>query len=78
MNLSELISKSEKRLQSYKEALKEMSVDRDTYPPSDELVIWMKNFAREEKNAEQKWLKFLVDQKTSENEGVNPNYKIVI
>lgn len=55
-----------------------MSIDRDTYPPLDELVIWLKEFIREEKNSEQRWLKMLVEEKTAENEGLNPNYKIVL
>lgn len=78
MTLAELITNSEKRLLSHKLTLKEMSIDRDTYPPLDELVIWLKEFIREEKNSEQRWLKMLVEEKTAENEGLNPNYKIVL
>ena len=74
MELKTLIKNTEDRVTSYKELIEMVSCDKLTFNPNDELVIWYKQHLREEKNSNQIWLKKLVEEKTHENQGLNPPY----
>jgi len=63
--MKELIKNSELRLVSYKKLLAEFA---RTAPD------WYKELLRENKNNEQVYLKKLVEEKTYENEGLNPPF----
>lgn len=74
MELKELIKNTEERVASYKKMLEDVSRDKINFPPTDEFVEWYKSFLREFKNLEQSLLKDLVEEKTNENQGLNPPF----
>jgi len=73
-SLSGIIRSYEDMVASYKELLKESSMDKVNYPPDNELVIWYKANLREEKARCQSILKDLVKEKEYENQGLNPPF----
>jgi len=72
--LSKIIRSFEDMVSSYKELLKESSMDKEHYPPENELVIWYKSSLREGKAECQSILKDLVKEKEYENQGLNPPF----
>lgn len=64
--MKEIIKNCENRLVSYKQLLSEFA--RLDVPD------WYKELLRENKNNEQVYLKKLVEERTYENEGLNPPY----
>ena len=70
--MKRLIKNAEDRITSYKNLLEDVHKDSINFPKSDEFSIWYKQILRENKNYEQVWLKKLVDEKTYENESLNP------
>ena len=73
-SLTKLISNTEERTMCYKQLLEEVGRDKEHFPPTDEFVIWFKSHLREEKSRNQSLLKELIEEKTYENEGLNPPY----
>ena len=73
-SLSGLIRSYEDIVASYKELLKDASMDKEHYPPENELIIWYKTILREEKANCQSILKDLVKEKEYENQGLNPPF----
>jgi len=73
-SLSGLIRSYEDRVASYKELLKEASMDKEHFPPDSDIVIWYKAILREGKAENQSILKDLVKEKEYENQGLNPPY----
>ena len=69
-----LIKNSEERLISYKQLLGDVGRNRDIFPPDDGVVIWYKELLHWAKNDEEKWLKKLIEERTLENQGLNPFY----
>lgn len=74
MELKELIKNSEERVASYKVLLEQVGKDKVNFPATDELVEWYKSILRDNKNSEQVRLKLLTEEKTYENQGLNPPY----
>ena len=74
MELKELIKNSEERVLSLKKMLEDVGRDKTNFPPTDEFIEWYKTFLRETKNFEQIRLKDLVEEKTNENQGLNPPF----
>tara|TARA_R110000803_G_scaffold44486_3_gene94140 strand:+ start:6121 stop:6360 length:240 start_codon:yes stop_codon:yes gene_type:complete len=74
VELKTLISNSEQRIVSYKTILGEVHSDKVGFPPDHEFVIEYKASLREAKNQEQVYLKELVEERTNENEGLNPPF----
>ncbi len=72
MELKTLIKNAERRLYDIKKMLEEIHKDKTSFPPQDELVVWFKTHLRDVKNSEQTRLKDLVEERTNENEGLNP------
>ncbi len=72
MELKELIKNSEERVASYKILLEQVGKDKVNFPPTDEFVEWYKSVLRDNKNLEQVRLKILTEEKTYENQGLNP------
>lgn len=73
-NLKQIIKNTEERLISYKKLLEESNRDKKSFPINDELVEWYKSLLREYKNLDQNFLKKLIEEKTYENEGLNPPF----
>jgi hypothetical protein len=71
MELKILIKSSEDRYVSYKKILEEM------YKISG-IPEWFREILRDGKNVEQGWLKKLVEEKSFENDGLNPPFCYVI
>jgi hypothetical protein len=74
MELKVLIRNSEERVKSYKTLLEQVNRDKNSFPPGNEFVIWYKSILRENKNREEKWLKDLIDERTFENQKLNPPF----
>jgi len=74
LELKTLIKNSEERVVDYKKMLEEVHKDKINFPPNSELTVWYKTFLRENKNSEQLWLKELIEERTYENEGLNPPF----
>ncbi len=74
MELKILIKNTEDYVAFYKKMLEEVSRDKIAFPPDDEIVDWYKALLREGKNSEQVRLKNLTDEKTHENQGLNPPF----
>lgn len=72
MELKTLIKNAEERVADYKKMLEDVHKDKINFPPTYEQIVWYKSLLRENKNSEQIWLKKLIEQKTYENEGLNP------
>ena len=71
MELKQLIKNTEERFISYKVLLEDIS--KVKLEPS-ELLTWYKSLLRDNKNNESSNLKKLVEEKTYENEGLNPPF----
>ena len=74
MELKTLIKNSEERVSDYKKMLEDVHKDKINFPSTDESVIWYKSLLREHKNSEQIWSKKLIEERTCENEGLNPPF----
>ena len=73
-SLSELIRNHEGILKETKNLLEEINRNKNIYNPTDEFVIWFKQHLREFKNEVESTLKQLIEEKTYENQGLNPPY----
>lgn len=74
MTTKELIRNSEQRCSSYDKMLEDVNRDKISFPKEDVFVHEYKYLLRENKNKEKMWLKMLVNERTNENEGLNPDY----
>lgn len=74
MELKQYIRNTEERFKSYKTLLEEVNKDKIHFPANNPFVEWYKTLLRENKNFEQTLLKKLVEEKTFENEGLNPPF----
>jgi hypothetical protein len=73
-SLSKMIRNMEDIVTSYKELLKDASMDKEHFSIDNELVIWYKADLRESKAICQSTLKDLVKEKEYENQGLNSPY----
>lgn len=69
MDLKTLIHNSEVRIVGYKKILENVGRDKTTEYPD-----WYKPLLREFFNAEQKFHKELIEEKTYSNQGLNPPF----
>ena len=72
--LRHCIKFTEERYISYKKMLEDLFKDKASFPPGDELVEWYKEFLRDGKNTEEKYLKELRLEMEHFRQGMNPPY----
>lgn len=72
--LKNLIRVTEERYISYKKMLEDIFKDRNSFPATDEFVIWFKEYLREQKNYEEGKLKELRLEMEHYRSRMNPPY----
>ena len=70
--LKKYIQSTEERVLSYKNLIEDVARNRTIFSPIDEFVIKFKEHIREMKNYEERMLKKYREEKTFENQGLNP------
>jgi hypothetical protein len=66
------IRNAEQRVSDYNKMIKEVSINKVAYNPTDDLIIWYKSHLRESKNQEQIWLKKIIEEWTWLKDGLDP------
>lgn len=71
-SLINIIKSSENRFIWYKQQLEFIFKNKEIYNPTDDFVVWYRNFLRDEKNESEKSLKSYKEELTYYRQELNP------